>query len=91
MIYIDEVQNRGRLGQSSKMISDNGPDELKNFVKGLGMNPAWIRVDSLVPHINVFPNNRVRAIEAGAKPITRQEYLQLLARISRPEELAKAV
>ncbi|MGE5353990.1 MAG: DUF4031 domain-containing protein [Acidobacteriota bacterium] len=91
MIFIDEIQNRGRLGQSSKMISDNGVDELKSFVCKLGMNPAWIKYDSLIPHINVYPNNRVRAIEAGAKPVTRQEYLQLLVRISQPKELAEAV
>jgi hypothetical protein len=64
------------------MISDQGIDELKSFASKVGLNPSWIITDALVPHFNINPKNRAIVIAAGAKPVSRKEYIDLLRTIS---------
>ena len=99
MICIDKLFTMGveinrRLGRSAHLVSDlpgeAGTQELVAFARGIGLRAEWIqKAGTRHEHFDVFEGRYQRALDAGAKVVTRPELVaifrskQALAEVSR--------
>ena len=69
MIYVDALRRRENVAFASsfscRMISDQDRDELREFAALMGMPQHWLRY-LVLPHFDLSPNWRRRAIALGA-------------------------
>ena len=72
----------GKFKGCSHMISTlhgaEGTEELKAFAKRIGMRAEWIQYPGTYKeHFDVFGTRRPRAVVAGAKEVTRKEWVEV--------------
>lgn len=85
MIFVDRIQ-RGPTpwpgGRYSHLISDESVGELLEFAKSIGLATAWFQHRGLraMPHYDVSPGFRARAIAAGARAVDRRGYVEAISR-----------
>ena len=87
MICIDSLFTLGveinrRLGKSAHLVSDlpgeEGTTELVAFAWRIGMRSAWIqKAGTEHEHFDVFEGRYQRALDAGAKVVTRLELVTI--------------
>lgn len=87
MIVIDALLDYGealnsRLGRSSHMVSDlpgeAGTRELLAFAEKIGMRAEWIqKAGTRHEHFDVFEKRYQRALDAGAKVVSRRELVMI--------------
>jgi len=58
-------------GVACHMISDRSERELLDFAQGLRIPLAWYQARSPVPHFDLSPGWRKKAIAAGAREVDR--------------------
>lgn len=85
MIYVDSIQ-RGptpwRGGRYSHLMSDESIAELLAFAKTLGLPSSWFQQPyrSALPHFDLAPSYRARAIAAGAIEVDRRGFVEAMRR-----------
>jgi len=85
MICVDSIQ-RGltpwRGGAYSHLMSDESVGELLEFAKSIGLRLSWFQHKSpgSLPHFDVTPGFRTRAIAAGAQPVDRRGFVEAMRR-----------
>lgn len=75
MIYVDEVIGSGAPwagGRSCHMISDESVGELLDFAKRVGLPLQWFQARASIPHFDLSPRRRARAVAAGALEVDRR-------------------
>lgn len=87
MICIDSLFTIGaeinrRLGRSAHMISDlpgeDGTKELVAFARGIGLRAEWLqKPGTRHEHFDVFEGRYQRALDAGARVVTRRELVAI--------------
>lgn len=86
MICVDPLVDngwivRGKRVPNCHMISDNADRrELMEFAQRLGLKEHWFQNHPLLPHFDLTPAMRAKAIKAGAREITRSEIAKLMRR-----------
>lgn len=85
MIYVDPVQRGAvpwRGGAFSHLISDTSVGELLEFATRLGLRSSWFqhRSPTSMPHFDIAPEYRARAIAAGAVSATLREFVDAMRR-----------
>jgi len=83
MIYVDGLRPCGapwRGGVACHMISDTGPEELRSFAASLGIPLSWYQPGS-IPHFDISPRLRSKAIASGATPVDRTEFVAAMRRM----------
>jgi hypothetical protein len=82
VIFVDELQ-LGRTpwagGRFSHMISDESVYELRRFARTLGLSWSWYQERS-VPHFDLAPRYRARAIRYGATEVDRYGFVAAVRR-----------
>lgn len=90
MIMVDELRpwpgraagQAGRHfgnGKSSCHMTTDGPvDDLHAFARKIGLKREWFQPHAIMPHYDLTPGRRARALSAGAEIVLIRE--QLLAR-----------
>lgn len=79
MILVDEIAARGAPwsgGRSCHLISDSSATELLDFGRRLGIPLAWFQHRGTIPHWDLSPRWRARAIAAGARPVDRRRFVE---------------
>lgn len=66
--------------KSCHMMSDRDVGELLDFAKGIGLPLAWFQARSSVPHFDLSPRWRSRAIAAGALEVDRRGFVDAMQR-----------
>lgn len=85
MILVDQIQ-RGPTpwpgGRFSHLISDESVGELLQFGRSIGLHVGWFqhRSASSIPHFDVSPGFRAKAIRAGASAVCRREFVDAMRR-----------
>jgi len=82
MIYVDELLTRAAPwagGRSCHMVSDISVDELLSFAASIGIPHAWYQAGS-VPHFDLAPRLRARALCGGAIAVDRTGLLAAIRR-----------
>jgi hypothetical protein len=77
VIHVDQLRHGGAPwsgGFSCRMTSDGGDDELLSFAALLGIPRAWFQRSppASVPHFELSPRLRARALELGAVAVDRR-------------------
>ena len=85
MIYVDSIQRGAtpwRGGAFSHLISDESIAELLAFATALGLKSTWFQHNSpdSLPHLDVTPGFRTRAIAAGAIPVDKYGFVAAVKR-----------
>lgn len=85
MIYVDSIQSGPTPwpgGRFSHMISDEGVGELLVFAQSIGLRTSWFQQRSAgaMPHFDVSPGFRAKAIRAGARAVSSREYVEAMRR-----------
>lgn len=85
MIVVDAIQTGPTPwpgGRFSHLLSDTSADELLEFARSIGLHLAWYQhaSPSMVPHFDISPAYRRKAIAAGATEVTRHELVAALWR-----------
>jgi Protein of unknown function (DUF4031) len=84
VIYVDELANLGapwRGGRSCHLMSDESERELLDFAQKIGLNLWWYQAKASLPHFDLGPGWRQKAISAGAVPLERREYVAAMRRL----------
>lgn len=87
MILIDPPIDWGhalnrKFGPNSHMVSDihgaEGTAELVAFARKIGMRASWLqKAGTEHEHFDVFASRRLRAIDAGAREVTKREIVEV--------------
>jgi len=69
-IYVDLLRpcspnGHWRYAASCHLFADS-VEELKVFAQGLGLKPEWFQDHQLMPHFDLTPGMRLKAVQAGA-------------------------
>ena len=74
MIYVDQLRPCGapwRGGVACHLVSDQSRDELLGFAQSIRIPLAWFQPGS-IPHFDLSPKMRTRALRAGAVSVDRR-------------------
>jgi Protein of unknown function (DUF4031) len=72
-------------GKESCHLTTDGPlDELHEFAARIGMKRSWFQEHRLMPHYDLTPQRRARALAAGAVFVSARE--QAIARRAKRKE-----
>lgn len=55
-------------------------EELHAMAQSIGLDLAWFQKDALVPHYNVWPSMKMRALEAGALEVDSNALLVMMVK-----------
>ena len=78
-IYVDRERNRlGRMIMCH-MVADT-VEELHEMATQLGLKREWFQATK-VPHYDVCLSHRKRAVELGAKEISRRQLVQIVRKL----------
>lgn len=83
MIYIDALCACGapwRGGVACHLVSDESEEELLSFAAALGLPRWWFQRGS-IPHFDLSPSFRARAIERGAIAVDRRGFVEATRRL----------
>lgn len=72
MILVDPLR-RYPSGYWCHMVTDAGPDELHAFAERLGLRRSWFRNHRRLPHYDLRPSKRDRALALGAQEVSASE------------------
>ncbi len=73
-VYVDNIAPRGwKLGPSCHLIGDS-LEELHAFAQRIGMRREWFQPKSS-PHYDLTASRRQRAVECGAIPLSRGDFV----------------
>lgn len=85
-IYVDEprgylpsqIKGQARLyGDVWCHMATDGPiQELHDFARSIGLQRSWFQNHATVPHYDLTPGYRDRAIKAGAEVVRRRELVK---------------
>jgi uncharacterized protein DUF4031 len=81
-IFVDDLRPCGapwRGGVACHLVSDRSKEELLSFAAALGIPRAWFQAGS-VPHFDLSPSLRARAVRLGAKPVDRRGLVDAVRR-----------
>lgn len=94
MIFVDKIKEYSpeqiqpgarRVGKKwSHMWCDGDIDELHRMAASIGMKRAWFQNHPLLPHYDVVPSRRARAIANGAQVKCLKQHLRELRRCLKP-------
>lgn len=82
MVYVDPLMNHGWL-----MYGRNIPnchlfadtiDELHVFALKIGMKIEWFQDKKKLPHYDLTPDRRARAVRAGAREVSKYELVEFM-------------
>lgn len=86
MIYVDSIRTypassvaprARRFGLEWCHLWSDGPlEELLDFGIRLGLRPQWLDAGAIVPHFDLTPARRARALELGAVEGSLRDYLR---------------
>lgn len=83
-VWVDSVRHyphaRTRRKHFCHMVCDGDIAELHAMADALGLKREWLHRHRTLPHYDLPPETRERAIELGARPITRKALVDLLVR-----------
>lgn len=82
MIFVDDLVRYGAPwsgGVSCHLISDESELELRAFAQGMGLPMHWFQNRSL-PHFDLSPSWRARALKIGATPVDRRGFVEAVRR-----------
>lgn len=85
MIFVDAIQSGPTPwpgGRFSHLVSDESVGELLKFALSIGLSSRWFqhRSPSSMPHFDVSPGFRAKAIRAGAVAVGRRDYVEAVRR-----------
>lgn len=85
MILVDSIQSGPTPwpgGRFSHLISDDSVRELLDFSQALGLPLSWFqhRSPGSLPHFDVSPGWRAKAIRAGACPVDKRGFVEGMRR-----------
>jgi hypothetical protein len=83
MIFVDTARPCGapwRGGVACHLVSDESEEELLSFAAVLGIPRAWFQRGS-IPHFDLSPSLRARAIARGATPVDRRGFVEATRRL----------
>jgi hypothetical protein len=83
-VYVDDAAIPYRRMKMCHLVADT-IEELHTMAERLGLR-RWFQAHASFPHYDICLSKRERAIELGAKPITRQQ-LVLFMRRARGQEI----
>jgi len=67
MIYVDKLRNwPNKKAKWCHLLSDEGEEELHTFAKRIGLRRKWYQGQRDLPHYDLSPGFREKAVEAGA-------------------------
>lgn len=81
MVYVDPLMNHGwvlcgHATANCHLFADNLED-LHKFAASLGMKMEWFQ-DERLPHYDLTPARRQKAVELGAKEVTRRQLVEFM-------------
>ena len=81
-VYVDPLMNhgwlmRGRTVPNCHLFADT-VEELHTFALKIGMRIEWFQNRPGLPHYDLTPDRRARAVRAGAKEVTRRELVEFM-------------
>lgn len=87
-VYVDPVLEHGgsatfRWKRSCHLYADR-LDELHALAAALGLRRAWFQNHDRLPHYDLVPSKRARAVALGAREHTREQMVQFLRGPGRP-------
>ena len=94
MIYVDQPLHFFRGKMYCHLFADT-KEELHTFAAKLGLKRHWFQNDKRLPHYDISPLKRAKAVKLGAKEVDRRfVYAQILKNTSceelkRREEIAR--
>ena len=103
-IYVDALVNWGTVPEDAQarrhfgggkpschLVTDGARDELHAFAARLGMRRAWFQDARSLPHYDLTPSRRARALQLGATEINRRQLVEIMraGREQRPAEVAR--
>jgi len=62
------------------MLSDASETELLDFAIRIGLPMRWYQARSSVPHFDLSPGWRKKAVAAGALPVDRYAFVEAMKR-----------
>jgi Protein of unknown function (DUF4031) len=76
MIYVDAlvpspVSRKWRWSASCHLFADD-LNELHDFARRMGLQRSWFQPDPRLPHYDLTPRARARALAAGAQSVSRR-------------------
>jgi hypothetical protein len=96
MVYVDALQHwgwklRGRSVESCHMLADTEA-ELHDMAYAIGMKRTWFQAPpkTAFPHYDLTASRRERAVQLGAKEVTRGELREVLVRLREQREVTRA-
>lgn len=81
-VYVDPLMNhgwklRGHRQKNCHMFSDNKDlTELHDMAYNIGMKRSWFQ-DKRVPHYDLTPKRREKALQLGAVELSRKEAVKI--------------
>lgn len=86
-VYVDPLLFYGHKhwqgGEACHMATDQQDlTELHDLAEKIGMARKWFQNHKVVPHYDLSPSMRERAIEAGAVEVSAEEYLLRCRRVN---------
>lgn len=82
MMYVDQLRPCGapwKGGVACHLVSDHSREELLGFAQSIGLPQRWFQPGS-VPHFDLSPAMRRRAVRAGAAAVDRREIVAAVQR-----------
>ena len=78
MIMVDELKDYlpapGRMaGRWCHLTTDGDLEDLHEFAQSIGLKREWFQEHPRVPHYDLRPSKRERALEAGAVFVSARE------------------
>jgi hypothetical protein len=81
-VYVDEIRHYPQARWTRKhwchLITDGAMDELHAFADALGVERRRLHAHRTLPHYDLTPELRERAVALGARPIDRRQLVELL-------------
>ncbi|MAT45322.1 MAG: hypothetical protein CL609_23585 [Anaerolineaceae bacterium] len=73
-VYVDPIFDHGEKGLWCHLTGES-MEELHTFAKQLGLRRIWFQPKS-IPHYDLNPYLRQLAVENGAIPLSRKEFVK---------------
>lgn len=94
-VYVDPVLEHGgsatfRWKRSCHLYADR-LDELHALAAALGLRRAWFQNHDRLPHYDLVPSKRARAVALGAREHTREQMVQFLRARAGPGAAGQAL
>lgn len=82
MVYVDPLMDHGWILRSTQVKSchlfADTVEELHTFALKIGMRIEWFQNRPDLPHYDLTPDRRARAVRAGALEVTRRELVEFM-------------